>query len=132
MAQQRYCSVCGVPIAKRKYKCPRCLHDAKMERQRQSRLQRRLQRQLERAAEKAEEIAFKARQQVTQHPAKKPAERKITACDGCKYYKSLSGMMGLKCCHYAMETGRLRKIPASECYKHEGTPYTPGKRKVVK
>ncbi len=46
-------------------------------------------------------------------------------CIDCYYYRSLSGLKikNDNCCHYVIETGKLRKIPPSECYKHEGTPY---------
>lgn len=61
---------------------------------------------------------------------KKPAPA-VVKCRGCVYYRRLSS--GNSCsaaCHYALDTGVLRKIPPAECYKHEGTPYTPKKPKA--
>ena len=51
-------------------------------------------------------------------------------CIGCYYYRSLSQnkYMDDCCCHYLIDTGNMRKIPPSECYQHEGTPYLPKKR----
>ena len=51
-------------------------------------------------------------------------------CIGCYYYRSLSQnkYMDDCCCHYLIDTGNMRKIPPSECYRHEGTPYLPKKR----
>ncbi len=36
------------------------------------------------------------------------------------------------CCHYLIDTGSMRKIPPSECYRHAGTPYLPKKREPKK
>lgn len=46
-------------------------------------------------------------------------------CKGCYYYRSLSqGQLASdKCCHYLIDTGKMRKIPPELCYKHENTPY---------
>lgn len=54
----------------------------------------------------------------------------VMKCIGCYYYRSLSQnkYMDDYCCHYLIDTGNMRKIPPSECYRHEGTPYLPKKR----
>lgn len=54
----------------------------------------------------------------------------VMKCIGCYYYRSLSQnkYMDDCCCHYLIDTGNMRKIPPSECYRHEGTPYLPKKR----
>ncbi len=51
-------------------------------------------------------------------------------CIGCYYYQSLSGCKAKNdsCCHYLIETGKLRKVKPSECYRHKGTPYLNKKR----
>ena len=51
-------------------------------------------------------------------------------CKDCYYYRSLSQLKYRDdyCCHYLIDTGKLRKIPPAECYKHEGTPYLEQKR----
>ena len=51
----------------------------------------------------------------------------VMKCIGCYYYRSLSQnkYMDDCCCHYLIDTGNMRKIPPSECYRHEGTPYLP-------
>lgn len=49
------------------------------------------------------------------------AKPKPVKCVGCRYYRFLSGVD--YACHYAIDTGKLRKIPAKDCYKHDGTPY---------
>lgn len=52
-------------------------------------------------------------------------------CRGCEYWRPMGNSS--KCmhaCHYCIETGNLRDMPAAECYKHEGTPYKPKKRGV--
>lgn len=55
-------------------------------------------------------------------------------CIGCCYYRSLSGVSSRRdyCCHYLVDTGKLRKIKPSECYKHKGTPYFRGKTEAEK
>ena len=55
-------------------------------------------------------------------------------CIGCYYYRSLSQnkYMDDFCCHYLIDTGSMRKIPPSECYRHAGTPYLPKKREPKK
>ena len=58
----------------------------------------------------------------------------IMKCIGCYYYRSLSQnkYMDDFCCHYLIDTGNMRKIPPSECYRHAGTPYLPKKREPKK
>lgn len=60
-------------------------------------------------------------------------ENKLCVCTGCKYYRNLGCINSVgdvkssKACHYCIDTGQVRGIPPSECYKHEGTPYTTGR-----
>lgn len=51
----------------------------------------------------------------------------VVRCTGCVYYRLFSwgGYNGLKACHYMLDTGIPRGIPARACYKHRGTPYSP-------
>lgn len=52
-------------------------------------------------------------------------------CRGCEYWRAIGhGKQCIRACHYCIETGNLRGMPAAECYKHEGTPYKPKKRGV--
>lgn len=56
---------------------------------------------------------------------------KVVECRGCYYWRTMGNSS--KCmhaCHYCLETGNPRGMPAAECYKHEGTPYKPKKRGV--
>ena len=55
----------------------------------------------------------------------------VIECRGYEYWRTMGNSS--KCmhaCHYCIETGNLRGMPAAECYKHEGTPYKPKKRGV--
>lgn len=55
----------------------------------------------------------------------------VVECRGCEYWRTMGNSS--KCmhaCHYCLETGNPRGMPAAECYKHEGTPYKPKKRGV--
>ena len=49
----------------------------------------------------------------------------VTECVGCEYWQPLNSPGGVKACHYCIITGNVRGIPAADCYKHEGTAYTP-------
>lgn len=51
-------------------------------------------------------------------------------CIGCYYYRSLSQnrFMDDYCCHYLIDTGKMRKIRPQDCYRHKGTPYLAQKR----
>lgn len=55
---------------------------------------------------------------------------KVVKCKGCEYWKPLSDhtQNGVHCCHYLLETGNVRGIPAEQCYKHENTPYKEKRR----
>lgn len=46
-------------------------------------------------------------------------------CEGCIYWRNFYS--GTYACHYLIDTGNLRGMDAAECYRHEGTPYTPEK-----
>lgn len=62
-------------------------------------------------------------------PAPIKYEGKLCKCIGCMYWKSIAGGNTAPYgCHYLLETHEIRGIPPIECYKHEGTPYTPKKR----
>ncbi len=54
----------------------------------------------------------------------------VVKCLGCYYYRSLSQNKFFDdyCCHYLLDTGKLRKIPPEACYQHVGTPYLKQKR----
>ena len=52
-------------------------------------------------------------------------ESDIVACVGCRYWQKFDNY--IMCCHYCYETGRPRGILPKECYRHEGTPYSPKK-----
>jgi hypothetical protein len=69
-------------------------------------------------------------------PPGNPAGNKVVHCHGCIYYRKISfapvgnktnGKQGYAC-HFCIDTNTLRGIPAAECYKHKGTPYTPKKK----
>lgn len=51
-------------------------------------------------------------------------------CTGCYYWRPIvdSNTASMHVCHYCYDTGIPRGIPASECYRHEGTPYRPGQK----
>jgi len=51
-----------------------------------------------------------------------PAKRH-EGCPGCVYWRLFYA--GMSACHYTIDTGKVRPMPAAECYGHEGTPYTP-------
>lgn len=52
----------------------------------------------------------------------------ITTCTGCYWYRPAAAVPGMyMMCHYAHDTGELRSIRPADCYKHEGTPYRPGR-----
>lgn len=44
-----------------------------------------------------------------------------TGCDGCVHWRDCG--CGMKACHLTADTGRVRDIPHSKCYKHNGTGY---------
>lgn len=53
-------------------------------------------------------------------------EAPLCECKGCYYWRKISMYASnspLKCCHYAIDEGRLRGIPPIDCYKHKDTPY---------
>lgn len=52
-----------------------------------------------------------------------PPPRKITECVGCHYWRHFYA--GTYACHYTIDTGKVRPMPAEECYNHDGTPYAP-------
>lgn len=49
-------------------------------------------------------------------------------CQGCKW-RSVESWGGnyVSICAYMIETGKRRGMKQEDCYKHEGTPYEPGK-----
>ena len=50
--------------------------------------------------------------------AKAPGRRrKLTRCIGCAYWRPLSRQTnGIRVCHYCLDTGQPRGVPAKECY----------------
>lgn len=62
---------------------------------------------------------------------KKKSEFKPTRCKGCYYWRPINygRKVGQRACHYCLETGNLRGILPHLCYQHEGTPYTPERKR---
>lgn len=53
------------------------------------------------------------------------AENQFNGCVGCVHWRDCGH--GMKCCHLTADTGRLRLLPYTECYRHMGTDYEEGK-----
>lgn len=51
---------------------------------------------------------------------------KTKECIGCKHYSIID-----KCCCYLIDTGKQKGIRKDQCYRHQNTPYSPGKRDEV-
>lgn len=112
--------MCGknpVSNAHAKY-CESCREIAKQiaeEKKKESRIMKRKQEREKKKIEKREK-------EINE---KRGKNKTYIKCVGCAYYRLFYG--SIKACHYTLDTGKLKTIPAIECYKHEGTPYKPVK-----
>ena len=56
------------------------------------------------------------------HFKEKTEKREITKCTGCAYYRPLrsNGRSPVNmACHYLLDTGEIRGVPAKECYENK-------------
>lgn len=128
---ERYrCTVCGAQLETVHKMCAECRRKRNTERMRLRARERRAK------LREMREAYYAAHPEEERPHGGRPAEwdrakpsvaaastgEKITKCKGCKWWKILSAGH-LYACHYAILTGKLRKIPAKECYRHAGTPY---------
>lgn len=151
MSEQKFCVLCGKPRPAGAYKfCEACRKKLKAERDKRVRLKQAL---AEREDAKAdiktcilcgaprpkgatkycEACRAKKVKEQGNHKHKKPVEKaperpksEVVNCKGCYYWRYMHG--GTNACYYAIDTEKLRHMPAADCYKHDGTPYRP-KRK---
>ncbi len=67
--------------------------------------------------------AQKRREEVNKRSGQCDVPKERSGCPGCIYYRLFYA--GEYACHYTINTDKLRPMPAKDCYRHEGTPYTP-------
>ena len=67
--------------------------------------------------------AKKRAQKLAESMGNQPPVKTHNGCPGCSYWRLFHA--GMKACHYTIDTGKVRPMPAAECYGHEGTPYKP-------
>lgn len=51
------------------------------------------------------------------------------SCKGCYFYRKFDGNRNEYACHYCLDVGKLRGVPAEECDKK--LPVTPAQRKKI-
>lgn len=121
----KICKMCGtspVAAANGKY-CLACREKARAMYQEKAEQKKREERaSFAETRDKAHPPGWSTPKAVTKAVENKPN------CPGCIYCQKLYG--STYACHYSIETGKLRPMPASECYKKKGTPYkAKGKKK---
>lgn len=118
------CNVNPVAAANGKY-CAECREKARVMYQEKAKQKRKEERaSFAETRDKAHPPGWRTPKAATKAVENRPN------CPGCVYCQKLYG--STYACHYTVETGQLRQMPASECYKHKGTPYKPegGQRKA--
>lgn len=117
----KLCVRCGVrPVANihGKY-CEICREEAKAEARQRAKEMQPVHDANHRAKKKAEKLAG----EVNQRTGLGDTKKKHHGCPGCIYWRLFYA--GMSACHYTIDTGNVRPMPAAECYRHDGTPYTP-------
>lgn len=129
---QKTCIRCGGPRPPRATKyCEACRKKIKAERDKAGRLKQYMKERAQRAQESVPAPHRPKKKKLT--PAEREAAERaktrngfiakdVVVCRGCKWYS-----METHTCDYYLRTMQPRPWP-KDCYKHEGTPYTPRRK----
>ena len=103
--------------------CEDCREKAKAEAKARAKETQPIRNAKYRAKKQAQKQAQKRKSQADEGAGLSEPAKRHDGCPGCAYWRLFYASM--KACHYTIDTGKVRPMPAAECYGREGTPYKP-------